>query len=86
MSDAVSTITIQVELYATFRKYHRTGSGVGSVTMEVPEGTTVGGLALILGMPEGQPKLPFIDNRHMGDDRVILDGERVAYFPPIAGG
>jgi hypothetical protein len=54
--------------------------------MEVPEGTTVGGLALILGMPEGQPKLPFIDNRHMGDDRVILDGERVAYFPPIAGG
>jgi len=86
VTDAGESITIEVALFATLRKYHPAGSDKGPVWMDVPEGTTVGGLLDILGIPAQQAKMAFISSRQGEDDRVIRDGERVAIFPPIAGG
>jgi molybdopterin converting factor small subunit len=86
VTDAGDSITIEVALFATLRKYHPAGSDAGPVWMAVPEGATVRELLEILGVPAAQAKQAFINNRQTEDDRVIRDGERVAIFPPIAGG
>ncbi len=86
MTDAGGSITIEVALFATLRKYHPAGPDTGAVRMDVPQGTTVRDLLEILGIPAAQAKQAFINNRQTADDQVIEEGQRVGIFPPIAGG
>ncbi len=79
-------IAVHVALYANLRKYRPDGGKAGSFRIDVSDGTTVARLLDILKIPPGQTKLIFVDNVGRGEDHVLGDEERVAIFPPIAGG
>jgi molybdopterin converting factor small subunit len=39
-----------------------------------------------LEVPEGEVKTAFVNNRRKDEDYQLRDGDRVAFFPPVAGG
>ena len=52
---------------------------------ELPRGTTVADVIAQLGLPD-EPRVVFVNGRHAPDDAVLTDGDRLAIFPPVAGG
>lgn len=77
---------VEVVLYATLGKYHPEGKATEPFCFQIPEGTTVAGLLAALGIPPGESKQVFVNNRRREPGYVLQEGERVAIFPPIAGG
>lgn len=79
-------ITIEVRLYATLRKYVP-GQGIGeALRLSLAEGSRLADLLAHLGVPAGELKTAFVNNRRQEGDYRLQDGDRVALFPPVAGG
>jgi molybdopterin converting factor small subunit len=79
-------IEIEVRLYAMLRKYGPEAGAGGSLILQVPEGTRLTDLLARLEVPEGEVKTAFVNNRRKDEDYQLRDGDRVAFFPPVAGG
>lgn len=79
-------IKVEVVLFATLRIYNPNGESSDPFLMEVPEGSTVEYLLKELKIPPKESKQVFINSRRQEKDCVLQDGDRVAIFPPIAGG
>jgi sulfur carrier protein ThiS len=76
---------VDVALFASLSSFH-TVDGVGHTrTCELAEGTTIADVIATLNLPD-QPRIVFVDGRHASEDRELLEGERLAIFPPVAGG
>jgi len=79
-------IEVEVRLYATLRKYSPE-TGVGeAVILQMPEGVRLADLLLRLGVPKSEVKTAFVNNRQQDEGYRLRDGDRVAFFPPVAGG
>ncbi len=79
-------IEVDVRLYATLRKY-APGMGLGqAIELKLNEGTTLGRLFSELGVPRGEVKRCIVNGIAREDDYILRNGDRVAIFPPIAGG
>jgi len=79
-------IEVEVRLYATLRKYSpETGIGEPMI-LQVPEGERLSDLLTRLGIPQHEVKTAFVNSRHQDEDYQLRDGDRVALFPPVAGG
>lgn len=77
---------VELRVYATLRKYLPTQPlGEGTLFRTEP-GTSVAGLLEQAGVPLDQVKIIMVNNRHAGPEHVLADGDRVAAFPPVAGG
>jgi len=74
-------MTILVKVYATLRK-HTDGEG----TLHLDEAMTVRDVLDRLGIPEKEVKNVIVNGRRRDLDHRVADGDRVALFPPIAGG
>ena len=79
-------VKIDVRLFGRYREL-----AVGSsVTLELPEGSTVADLVseLLRRAPGRLPGRPVVavDHRPAGDDAVVHAGADVALIPPVAGG
>lgn len=79
-------IEVKVRLYATLRKYNPETSIGEAMSLQVPEGTRLADLLARLGIPQGEVKTTFVNNRHQDEDYQLRNGDRVAFFPPVAGG
>ncbi len=79
-------IEVRVRLYATLRRYHPELKLGEELTAHVPEGTTVAQLVAAIGIPPDTVRKVFSKGRAVEEDHVLVDGEDVALFPPIAGG
>ena len=79
-------MTIHLALFAYLSQYQpdRQG-GCQARSIDVADGATVGALIARLGLPEG-PRVVFVNGRHAADDQPLSDGDRLAIFPPVAGG
>jgi molybdopterin synthase sulfur carrier subunit len=78
--------TVHVKLFATLR-HHRPGLGIGEAfPVDLPDGTTVGGLVRHLDLPEDQVKLVFVNALFQEFDHLLADGDEVGIFPPVGGG
>ncbi len=77
---------VTVTLYATLTKYHPESKGNEAFSVELPEGSRVKDLLDHLGIKEGEAKQVFIRHTSRPEDFTLEDGERVAIFPPVAGG
>ncbi len=81
-------LTIQVLLFARYAEE----AGTDSLIMEVPSGSTVGGvLDLVrtrLSRPDVLPPRPLVAlNRSQADLlTAVRDGDELAILPPVAGG
>ena len=77
---------IELALFAKLSaRYPVPGSGREPRAMDIAEGTTVGSLVERIGLDD-EPRITFVNGRHASDDRALSEGDRLAIFPPIAGG
>ncbi len=84
--EKTESITVAVSVYAGLRKYCTQKGAGDSMQLSVPEGTTIDSLVRILGIPAFETKQVYVNSLLQEGAYVLKDGERVAVFPPIAGG
>jgi len=77
---------IQLILYASLASFLPPGSSGNCCEMEVREGSTVKDVMDGMQVPPEAPKIFFVNGRHAKQDQQLQEGDRVAVFPPIAGG
>jgi sulfur carrier protein ThiS len=76
---------VDVALFASLSDFH-TESGSGHTrTYELDGGATIADVIALLGLPD-QPRIVFVDGRHAEETADLHEGERLAIFPPVAGG
>jgi molybdopterin synthase sulfur carrier subunit len=74
-------MAILVKVYATLRKYTD-----GEGTLHLKDAETVKDILDKIGIPEKEVKNIIVNGRRRDLDHFLADGDRVALFPPIAGG
>ena len=74
--------TIQIQFFANLNQF----TPVDAENFPIEAGTTVGNVMRRLSVPVEQAKLIFINGKRAAVDSVLLGGERVGIFPPVAGG
>ncbi len=78
-------MNVQVNLYATLA-LQTTRRGSGTDLIEIEDGTSVGVILERLGVSRDAPKIIFLNGVHADLETIPKDGDRIAVFPPIAGG
>jgi|GEM_PF-165183 len=79
-------ITLEVVLYASLRRYNPHGESSSPFTLQLPVGSDLAALLRELKIPPHESKQVFVNSVRREQDYILHDGERVAVFPPIAGG
>lgn len=79
-------MNIHVNLYASFTSLLPEGSCGNACNVALETGATVGRLLAILDIDTEAAKIIFRNGVHAKLDDTLEDGDRVAVFPPIAGG
>jgi len=77
---------IEVNLYATLKRYMKNETGGTSSAIDVEGGTCVKDIILKLKIPADSVKLIFINGVHAKVDTPLKDGDRLGLFPPVGGG
>ena len=72
---------IEVRCFATLSPHTPKGN-----RLDLPAGTTAGEAMHILGIRPEDLKLIFVNGVHAEPDRVLNDGDRVAFVPAVGGG
>ena len=81
-------ITVKVKLFATLRQQ----AGWSEKTMSAPSGSTLGELMQLLMQASPDLKLTgravyaAVNQSYAKMERVLLEGDEVAIFPPVSGG
>jgi molybdopterin synthase sulfur carrier subunit len=80
-------LRVKVRYYASFRDV----TGKQEEWLDVPEGTTVQGIrehvrSLYEKIARREQVLVAVNGSFPSLDRVILEGDDVAFFPPVSGG
>lgn len=81
-----------MQILLLFFASYRDLLGTGETSLTLPEGTSVSGLVADLrgrGGPFGAlPPNPVVavNEEYCSDDRILIDGDVVAFIPPVAGG
>ncbi len=77
---------ITVKLYATLRKYGPALPSGAGFALDVPTGSDVAQVVEHLGMPDGVALVAMVNNEVVHLDRVVVAGDTIGLFPPVAGG
>ena len=77
---------VKVQLYALLAKYLPQNANNKTAILELREGTTVQAVLNELTIPENMPKILLVNGRNAELNRVLVEGDTVSVFPPIAGG
>jgi molybdopterin synthase sulfur carrier subunit len=79
-------VEVEVKIFATLRKY-APGLGIGEpLTLSLNDATTLDQLVERLGIPGNEVKVIMVNFHAQPTDYLLADGDRVAIFPPVAGG
>ncbi len=77
---------IDLALFANLAGFQPDGrGGRSSRPIDLAEGSTIANVVTLLGLPGG-PRIVLVNGRHADDDQVLTEGDRLAIFPPVAGG
>jgi len=75
---------VEVKGYASMGTYT---SQLGHESrFDVPEGSTIGDLFSLLGVPRDLKKVVIVNGRHQTDEYVLAPNDAVVFFPPLEGG
>lgn len=79
-------MNVDVALFAYLSDYQpdRAG-GRHARPFDLADGTTIADVISSLGLPD-QPRIVFVNGRHTPETSALQDGDRLAIFPPVAGG
>lgn len=84
--DSETCLKVHVLVFATLRRY-LPGLGIGEpLTLEIPEGTTLGEIREQLELPEEEVKVYMRNNKQASPEDPARDGDRIAFVPAVAGG
>ena len=75
---------VEIRLFAGFRSY--VPNTRDQQYADVPDGSTVGDVIHLLGIPEKTKKIIFINGAHGTVESILQEEDRLAIFPPVAGG
>lgn len=75
-------MVIEVRFYASLRHYRPDDSGSGTVTVDVPDGISLGELFEEMEIDAGEIETMIINGVASGPERILTDGDRVELFPP----
>ena len=79
-------MNVDIALFAYLADLQPDGlGGRHARTFDLPEGTTIADMITTLKLPD-QPRVVFVNNRHAAEGSTLHDGDRLAIFPPVAGG
>jgi len=77
---------VKVKAFATLRRYVQ-GLGIGEAKeVEVPPGTSLGGLLAHLGVPHEEVRVVYVNNVCRDLSHRLVDGDQVGIFPAVGGG
>lgn len=77
---------VDVVLFAHLATFQPDGKGGRhSRAFDLPEGITIAEVVAMIGLPD-EPRVVFVNSRHAPEDHVLHEGDRLAIFPPVAGG
>lgn len=77
---------IEVNLYATLKRYMENETGSKPAVIDFEDGTCVLDVIQKLKIPADLVKLIFINGVHAKVDTILKDGDRLGLFPPVGGG
>lgn len=77
---------IRVKLIATYRNLLPPGTAGNTVTVDVPEGTTVAEALRPFGVPLDESSVVVVNGLTVPLDTVLQEGDEVAAFSAVAGG
>jgi molybdopterin converting factor small subunit len=77
---------IEVRLYANLRDYYPEIGRDGVLTLPLDDHIKVGKLLSKLKAPRKEIAMVMVNGRHVKEDHVLQDGDRVGLFPLIGGG
>jgi len=79
-------MNVDVALFASLSQFQPDGQGGRHArTLELGDGTTIADVIASLGLPD-QPRVVFVNSRHADETAALSEGDRLAIFPPVAGG
>ncbi|MDO8963988.1 MAG: MoaD/ThiS family protein [Coriobacteriia bacterium] len=79
-------MNVDIALFASLSEFQPDGeAGRHARTFDLPEGTTIADMIAEFGLPD-QPRIIFVNGRHAPEPALLHDGDRLAIFPPVAGG
>ncbi len=76
---------IELALFASLAAFLPGGGGRAARSVDLDDGTTIADVIVDLGLPDA-PRIIFVNNRSAQESAALEDGDRLAIFPPIAGG
>jgi sulfur-carrier protein len=79
-------IAVELCLYAYLRRYLPEAKLGEGTPLDVDEGTTLTALLDTVGIPREARGVVFVNGVVEREDRSLAAGDRIAVFPPIAGG
>lgn len=79
-------IRVEVRLYASLRRFAPERVLGEALEIDLKDGSTLERLYELLGLPSQEVKRAFVNGVSRRHDHVLSDGDRVAIFPPVAGG
>jgi molybdopterin converting factor small subunit len=77
---------IELNLFASYRDYLPEGRRGNSAEFEMEQGATIKDLLDAVNLEEEKPKMIFRNSKHAKPQTPLEDGDRIAIFPPVAGG
>ncbi len=77
---------IEVNLYATLKKYMKKETFGDTSTIVADDGLCVEDMIQKLKIPSDLVKLIFINGIHAKRETILKDGDRLGLFPPVGGG
>ena len=77
---------VDVALFAYLADYQPDGEGGRHArAFDLADGTTVSDVVEMLDLPDA-PRVVFVNSRHAEETAALREGDRLAIFPPVAGG
>jgi molybdopterin synthase sulfur carrier subunit len=81
-----TTMNVDLAMFAYLADYQPDGAGGRHArTLDLPDNATVAELVRRLELPN-EPRIVFVNGRHAPESRALKQGDRLAIFPPVAGG
>jgi sulfur carrier protein ThiS len=78
-------MNVDVALFASLSGFHTEPGSGQTRTYELDPGTKIADVIEALDLPD-QPRIVFVHGRHADEDTELAEGDRLAIFPPVAGG